>query len=93
MNTSHFRKTSKLHVKDRNPYSDYVEERFGPITAVVTKNIVGGSSELGTIKYHGGCYAKALTYEETVLAVGTKVKVLGRVRDQNIWAVSELPPF
>ncbi|MEL6159895.1 MAG: hypothetical protein AAFR18_11800 [Cyanobacteria bacterium J06627_32] len=93
MNEFYFTRTSKVQTENRNPYRHYVQERFGPVTAVVTEVIVGGSNKLGVIRYHGGCYAKALTYKQETLIVGTKVKVLGRIYGQNIWVVSSLPPL
>jgi hypothetical protein len=74
---------------DENQY--IANQRFDPQTAVVETIIIGRSDLLGVIKYYGGCYAQAITYEPIILPVGTRVRVLGRIPGQNIWVVSPLP--
>ncbi|MEM6596730.1 MAG: hypothetical protein AAF810_17880 [Cyanobacteria bacterium P01_D01_bin.36] len=71
----------------------WVCDRFGPQTAVVDTAIVGRSNDLGVITYQGGQFSKATTYEPVVLPKGTRVRILGRIKDTNILVVIPLSPI
>ena len=81
---------SKKRISSEKVPMPWVEDHFGPTTAVVVETILGQTDKLGSIKYYGGCYARATSYEPVVLPAGLRVRVLGRIPSMNIWVVASL---